>query len=720
MPPTDRTSTCQSQTHHINIAQQSPTSPPPSPASLPPSTPPTKQSPPSWWSRLGVDHWEWELSAAVLCVGALAAIVAVLINYDQKPVPELPVGLTMNAIIAFLSTIAKGALTLILAAILRQEKWLWFIDRPRPLSTIDSFEEASRGPYGSLMLLFKLHGSLRPFLAATILVLALGFEPFLQQLVAFSTRDVLIDGAIASIQTPTTYNESVVGDLGGASLSLNAQIGAFGGANGTNIAPECTGGNCTWPEYNTLALCTICKDVTSEVMVDNARWDMSSLFLEFEQANQSSSYQEWHQTYSFPRGNNLTVDFGLRMDKSSDSQSTNTQWGLNYPRRRVWPLNIGPELDSSWIDTWDNDTYADHPAPFFAMGYLDLNVTEDNSALRIQRATECIFNPCVRTVSTQVINGIVESKVINTDYGAVFFAEQNPDGISLAGGWRATVNGTDFEIVDTGGVAFGMGYANVQGHAYLLIQALRIALEGNTTYSLLGTHYPSGESESTSYEGTGYSQNRGPWSSAGQQAIDGADNFAQVVEGVGHALTGRFQQLATISVSGSATRNYVVMEVRWIWLIYPLALLVLSIASLTATILATHVRHMAVWKESTIPLLYRYAGDGLNFLAGSTQALGHPSKSLSNKVSQIVDEANKELVRLRRHQAIWTLDSETPPERAEQKENAVVNNDFRKRRSNPPSQPASSSIPMASLPPRRQPQPQQHDPQTQPAVNTAT
>lgn len=64
----------------------------------------------------------------------------------------------MNAIISFLSTLAKGSLSLILAAVLRQEKWLWFIDRPRPLSTIDSFEEASRGPYGSLVLLFKLHG----------------------------------------------------------------------------------------------------------------------------------------------------------------------------------------------------------------------------------------------------------------------------------------------------------------------------------------------------------------------------------------------------------------------------------------------------------------------------------------------------------------------------------------------------------------------------------
>jgi len=129
---------------------------------------------------VGIDHWEWELTAAVLSVCALAAIVGVLVAFDQRPVPDLPSGLTVtdicpehihsaflsnfgflcqiNAIISFLSTLAKSSLTLTLAAALRQERWLWFIDRPRPLGNIDDFEEASRGPYGSLILLFKLRG----------------------------------------------------------------------------------------------------------------------------------------------------------------------------------------------------------------------------------------------------------------------------------------------------------------------------------------------------------------------------------------------------------------------------------------------------------------------------------------------------------------------------------------------------------------------------------
>lgn len=490
-------------------------------------------------------------------------------------------------------------------------------------------------------------------LAASILILSLGFEPFLQQLVTFSTHDVPIDGATASIRTPTAYDEPVIGSLGGSSLSLNAQIGAFGGANGTIPTPECTSGNCTWPEYNTLALCTICQDMTSEIQVSNPfELDLDSLLDDFERGNQSSFYREWNPTFAFPKGNGLTADISLTMENSSGSFIM-TQWGINYPRRRAWPLNISPELDSAWDQTWRNETYAGHPSPLFAMGYLDLNLTEDFSALRIQRATECAFSPCVHTVSTQVLNGIVNSNITDTEYGAVILDAKELDGSSISGGWRARVNGTDFEIIDRGGVN------NVQGHAYLLIQALRITLEGNTTYNMQGVHYPDAEDQSSAYDGTGFSQARGPWSSAGQQAIDGAGNFSLVVNDVGHALTGRFQQLAATSVSGTATRSYVIIEVRWMWLIYPLSLLVLSIMSLIATILATHIRHMVVWKESSLPLLYRYAGTTPIASAGAGQRMGRHVKAPSNHVSQIIDEAREELVCLRRHQTLWTLDRET-------------------------------------------------------------
>lgn len=90
MSSTNHTSTPRSPGSHINVAQQPP------PKSCP--TPSFTRPAPSWWSRIGVDHWEWELSAAILCVSALAAIVAVLVSYDQRPVPDLPAGLTVTTL----------------------------------------------------------------------------------------------------------------------------------------------------------------------------------------------------------------------------------------------------------------------------------------------------------------------------------------------------------------------------------------------------------------------------------------------------------------------------------------------------------------------------------------------------------------------------------------------------------------------------------------------
>ncbi|KIX01068.1 uncharacterized protein Z518_10134 [Rhinocladiella mackenziei CBS 650.93] len=647
---------------------------------------------PSWWSRAMLDNWAWEIGAAVLCLGILVAIAGILFAYDHHEVPDLPDGLTINAIISFLATLAHATLMVILAAALRQEKWLWFIDQPRPLNTVDTFEEASRGPYGSLLLLASFRGSLRALLAAFVTILALGFEPLIQQLVLVQVREVPINSTPASIRTPTSYEESVIGNLGGSSLSLNALIGAFGGAAGAIPDPICPSGNCTWPAYNTLALCTVCQDVTDQVLTSGEPFNinLTSHLETFAQSNDSSSSTTWSPTYALPHGNNLTVDVTLDLDLASS-----VQWFISYPRRSVWPLNIDRTADSDWASTWDNETYAGIPSPLFAMGYIDTIISADYSALTLQNATECSFTPCVRTMDTEVRSGVTRANITATNYGHVIIYETQPDG-QVWSGWNALVNGTTYSMYDH-------GTFDVQGHAYLLIQALRIALEGNTTYSIGGYWYPDPEQEAEqgfTFNSTTFSQTDGPWSSAGQQAIDGSGNFSDVVDGVGRALTGRFQQLEDTVAVGTSLRSEAVIVVRWAWIAYPLALVVLGLGGLLLTILATHTKHMAVWKESTLPILYRFGGPshempdpgfGTASAHMPAQAPGqerghgqenwplgpgpdghHPppltpsfpikfSNTIpvkdSNRVSSIVTQAADEQVQLRRRGTVWVLDS---------------------------------------------------------------
>ena len=57
----------------------------------------------SWYH----DWWFWEISGALLSLGSTVAIVVMLAVCNNKPMPVLRYGITLNAMLSVLSTIAK-------------------------------------------------------------------------------------------------------------------------------------------------------------------------------------------------------------------------------------------------------------------------------------------------------------------------------------------------------------------------------------------------------------------------------------------------------------------------------------------------------------------------------------------------------------------------------------------------------------------------------------
>lgn len=104
------------------------------------------------------DGWWLEMICCLLSIACLAALIVFLGVYDNQPLPELPSGITVNTVVALLSTIARTAFTIPVAEGLSQCKWNWFKQKPRPLRDLDLFDQASRGPWGSLSLLFRTKG----------------------------------------------------------------------------------------------------------------------------------------------------------------------------------------------------------------------------------------------------------------------------------------------------------------------------------------------------------------------------------------------------------------------------------------------------------------------------------------------------------------------------------------------------------------------------------
>ncbi|KKZ64651.1 hypothetical protein EMCG_09433 [[Emmonsia] crescens] len=111
----------------------------------------------NWYLRLVLDWWLWEIGACVISLLALAAAITVLATYSGAMVPQLPKYLTLNTIISILTNIVKVSVLVAVAASISQLKWLWLKDM-RPLQDLQIFDDASRGPLGSLYMVFYLRG----------------------------------------------------------------------------------------------------------------------------------------------------------------------------------------------------------------------------------------------------------------------------------------------------------------------------------------------------------------------------------------------------------------------------------------------------------------------------------------------------------------------------------------------------------------------------------
>jgi hypothetical protein len=107
----------------------------------------------TFYERIVTDWWWWELGSWLLSFCCFSAVVGLLLYYDGKRQPsDVVKGITLNASIAIFAAIAKAAMILPVSEAIGQLKWIWF-RRERKLYDFFTFDNATRGPWGSLMLL---------------------------------------------------------------------------------------------------------------------------------------------------------------------------------------------------------------------------------------------------------------------------------------------------------------------------------------------------------------------------------------------------------------------------------------------------------------------------------------------------------------------------------------------------------------------------------------
>lgn len=115
-------------------------------------------------------HWWLEIAALFLCICAFVSTIVLLFFAHGKPLVDYPLFISLNASISILATITRVLLGFALGSCLGQWKWNWFKKRSDSLAIFESFEDASRGPWGSFILVanFKVRYVFQPSLHVSI------------------------------------------------------------------------------------------------------------------------------------------------------------------------------------------------------------------------------------------------------------------------------------------------------------------------------------------------------------------------------------------------------------------------------------------------------------------------------------------------------------------------------------------------------------------------
>ena len=104
--------------------------------------------------------WLPELFASLLSVASLASLIAILSHYQGQGIHDLhlPSSLTLNGLVAILSTLIRVSLMVPVGSALSQEVWLWLSKAQKDNGTLQNLEfsdAASRGSWGSLIFLVR-------------------------------------------------------------------------------------------------------------------------------------------------------------------------------------------------------------------------------------------------------------------------------------------------------------------------------------------------------------------------------------------------------------------------------------------------------------------------------------------------------------------------------------------------------------------------------------
>jgi hypothetical protein len=588
--------------------------------------------------------WLPEILAFALAIVALIAIVITLALHNGSTLPNWPFQISINALISVFGVILKGAMMVPVASgtlhalhvsqtiltfrflAISQLKFVWYTN-PEPLIHLSRFDLASRGPWGAGRLLLTLRGRHLAALGAAITILAIASDPFIQQVIKYRPCPQAVPSLQASVLRTNNYtinSNTSLSDVSAIDAPMQAALYEGVYESFSAITPTCPTGNCTFPHYRTVGMCSACNEISNTI-----------------NATCSNTTDATTCNWTLPSGLtlNLTEGVAMRMAPAYDTTTLSVSEVITFTDLL--------DYDKTHIVNFTDGIYG---TPSDVM------------------AVQCSLFPCVRTYGMDVVENQNTEVLLDTSemvqqqanssemvqqliYGEVPFVMANQSQIGNADAIAPYIgapmpclldgtyyDATSFTEPNTTNIWPVKGLLPNDATAYLpnscvfmwentfgLEDYLPLFLQGNVSAIQGVPNYGNPDWMVQLYDN----------GNATFQTVNAT--WAAIADSITMRVRKSGDPSNSEPAAGVVLQTDTCVSVQWPWLNFPAALLVLTLVFLLATIVQSR-RHtnLHIWKGSPLALLFH----------GMDQDLSDRYR-LVDQLDEMEEKANHMLVQIR-------------------------------------------------------------------------
>lgn len=356
--------------------------------------------------------WKLELLACLVFLAALGAIVATIYPYQGKPLPQWPLGVSVNTLLAIYGGVMKATMIYVVGSCVAQLQWSWFSPE-RPLIDLSRLADLSHGDIpGAFRWLWSNHIR-QPLitLGAVVVIASIALEPFIQQLTSYVDCSVPVENLRVAPSMPRTnyivQRSGVSSAMSGDPEIAQAILSGLVGSPDTLTSSGCTTGNCTFSKpYTSAGICSTCEDISSNITITKTCRRENGSVVDCDNATHQESVVWADRITSVPFDSyGLTNVSWTPMRAESQLFRVDTRLYPQWRRFVIWGIEL----------VWGQTTYSQEKVNPLTMeplqGCGDPS-TKNTWPCRGYGSANCTLRFCTRTYKASVEAGVLVEKVI--------------------------------------------------------------------------------------------------------------------------------------------------------------------------------------------------------------------------------------------------------------------------------------------------------------------